>query len=87
MWKDSAKNEVLKHYYYKDEKNNLALIYDTFKTNTIPVELEYKCIHQGSQYALCDVNLITGKSHQIRAQMAHIHHSLVGDKKYHGALI
>lgn len=81
------KEAYLKHYYKKDEKNNKAMIYDEWQKGCSVVELSYKTIQKGRKYDLCDVNLITGKSHQIRAQMAHMHHPLIGDKKYQGDLI
>lgn len=76
------KHAVLKHYYMKDEKNNKAMLINEEKTGYVPVELEYEVIEQKTKYALVDVNLITGKSHQIRAQFAKTGHPLYGDLKY-----
>ena len=81
------KEEHLIHYYKKNEGKNQAYIYDEPHKDTVKVELIYQTLQQSDSYALCDVNLITGKSHQIRAQMSHIGHPLIGDKKYQGALI
>lgn len=74
--------EHLVHYYEKNEKLNKAFIFDYQNEGNTQVELEYNTLRQTQLYSLCDVNLITGKSHQIRAQMAHVAHPLVGDAKY-----
>lgn len=42
----------------------------------------YKVIEEYSSYSLLDVNLITGKTHQIRVHMSYIRHHVVGDNKY-----
>lgn len=75
------------HYYKKDEKQNKAFIYDYPKEKSVKVLLETKTLAQGKRYSLVDVNLITGKSHQIRAQLAHLKHPLIGDVKYGGKKI
>lgn len=75
-------HEYLIHGYEKNEKMNKAFISNDITNGRVQVELEYQTLNQNARYSLCDVNLITGKSHQIRAQMAHIGHPLVGDIKY-----
>ncbi len=42
----------------------------------------YRVLEQFSQYTLLECNLETGRTHQIRVHMAHIGHSIVGDKTY-----
>ena len=48
------------------------------------VQLVVKTLKTNQQYSLLDINLITGKSHQIRAQLSHLKHPLIGDSKYGG---
>jgi 23S rRNA pseudouridine955/2504/2580 synthase len=71
--------------YRKDEKNNKAEIYD-FDEKKLDsydkVELYYSVISSSDKSSIVDVDLITGKSHQIRAQFSYIGHPLVSDKKY-----
>ena len=81
------KDGLYEHHYIKDRKKNMALIFDDPKKGSVPVSLEVHTIHQGRRYALLDVRLISGKSHQIRAQLAHLHHPLIGDVKYHGKMM
>lgn len=72
------------HYYKKDEKSNKAFIYDSHVQGSVRVSLSVKTLCTGKKYSLEDIHLITGKSHQIRAQMAHLGFPLIGDKKYGG---
>ena len=51
------------------------------------VETKYKVLFEKENYSLLEIELITGKSHQIRAHLASIGHSLVGDIKYGGQKI
>lgn len=82
--KGSVANKLYKHFYIKDKNNNKALIYDKQVKDSVPVELIVETIHSNKNYSLLDINLITGKSHQIRAQLAHLKHPLIGDIKYGG---
>lgn len=44
--------------------------------------LEYKVISRGIKYSLLEINLLTGRKHQIRAQLSSIGHPIKGDLKY-----
>ena len=79
----SKKQEHLIHYYKKNEALNQAMINDHEFEGSTPVELTYQVMDEKKNYSLLDIHLITGKSHQIRAQLAHIQHPLYGDVKYH----
>lgn len=74
--------DELVNYYEKDEDNNEASIFDVETEFSKEVKLRYKTLKKGFSTSLLEVELITGKSHQIRAQLAHIGHPIVGDKKY-----
>ena len=62
----------------KDEKNNIVRVAKDGKT----AKTVYKLIKQYDKYALLDVTLLTGRTHQIRVHMAYIGHPIVGDNKY-----
>lgn len=74
--------DELVNYYEKDEDDNVASVYDDESENLKEVRLKYKVVKRGFQTSLVEVELITGKSHQIRAQLAHIGHPIIGDMKY-----
>ena len=83
----NVKNKLYKHYYIKDKNNNKAQIFDFQVKGSVEVMLEVKTINSSRIYSLLDIHLITGKSHQIRAQLAHLNHPLIGDSKYGGLKI
>ena len=75
----------LTHYLKKDEKNNIVEIVPKLEKGAKEASLLYKVLETyGDKYALVEVNLLTGRSHQIRVQMAAIGCPLFGDVKYNG---
>ena len=85
--KGNINDRLYRHYYIKDKNNNKALIFDKQVKDSVLVELEINTLQSNKNYSLLDVNLITGKSHQIRAQLSHLKHPLIGDVKYGGERI
>ena len=77
--------DVLVNLFKKDETINKSIIIEYkngAKSGYSKVELAYKTLKKYDDYTLLDVDLITGKSHQIRAQLSYIGHPIVCDKKY-----
>jgi 23S rRNA pseudouridine1911/1915/1917 synthase len=72
----------LVNYLRRDEKKNKAFAYDHPVTNTQKAELTYELIGQSENYFLLQVRLLTGRHHQIRAQLAKIGCPVKGDLKY-----
>jgi 23S rRNA pseudouridine1911/1915/1917 synthase len=75
-------SETLTHYMAKDEKKNISKAYDLDNKGRKIATLKYEMLAYADQVGLCKINLETGRSHQIRVQMAKIGNCVVGDKKY-----
>ena len=74
-------NELI-HWLIKNEKNNKSTAFDFEKKRTKKSILRYKLIATSNNYFLLEVNLITGRHHQIRVQLAKIGCPIKGDLKY-----
>lgn len=78
---------TLIHWLSKDEKKNKVTIFSKEKPGALRCELTYRLLASNSGYYLLEVNPLTGRSHQIRAQLAAMGCPIVGDVKYGGASI
>lgn len=88
-WAVVKKNEIPKtqrlvHYLKKNEKNNKAIIFNTSSAQSGSKEaiLTYKIIKRSDHYLLLEIDLETGRHHQIRAQLSAIKCPIKGDLKY-----
>lgn len=69
-------------YLYKDEKTNKVTIYNKEHPNSQIIETEYEPVFFNDRITLLKVKLITGRTHQIRAHLSSVAHSIIGDYKY-----
>ncbi len=72
----------LTHYLIKNEKTNTSKAFNTEKSGALKAELSYRLIASISNYHLLEINLYTGRHHQIRAQLSAIGCPIKGDLKY-----
>ncbi len=74
--------DTLHSWLLKDEKSAVVRITDTPSIGTMPIETKYRVLREHAGLTLAEITLITGRTHQIRAQMAKIGHPVVGDPLY-----
>lgn len=76
------KEQFIKGYLEKDERTNKVKILPSPSPNAKYIETQYTPIYSSKEYSILEVELITGRSHQIRAHLASIGHPIIGDNKY-----
>ncbi len=78
----TPKGNTLHHYLYKDSQlNKVYVSLDQIK-NSKEIITKYKTWKFNQKYSLLEIELITGRTHQIRAHMNFINHPLLGERKY-----
>ena len=80
--KPEKEEDRLTHYLIKNEKNNKSTAFDSEKPHTKKAVLHYKLISTSEKYYLLEIDLETGRHHQIRCQLAKIGSPIKGDLKY-----
>lgn len=76
------KSARLTAYLYKNEKENRVIISDRKTSENRTIVTAYKTLETAGGDSLLEVDLITGRTHQIRAHMAYTGHFILGDGKY-----
>ena len=75
-------SQKLLHYLKKNEKNNKAIVFPRETDGAKQAVLSYEIIKILDNYQLLEINLETGRHHQIRAQLSKIGIPIKGDLKY-----
>lgn len=69
-------------YLVKDAERSLVKIYDKKRENSKKIETKISTLKHSPTSSLLKVEIIGGKTHQIRAHLAHLGHAIIGDGKY-----
>lgn len=79
------KEARLVHYIIRNSENNKSIAYSIEKNGSKVAKLDYRLIASGDKYHLLEIDLHTGRHHQIRAQLAAVGLHIKGDLKYGAA--
>ena len=82
--KFSIVNQEVKAFWFKPKNGNFVKIAKTkINANYFPIAMVYRVINydKSKNVSHLEIKLITGKTHQIRAHLAHIGHPIIGDRK------
>lgn len=76
------KKGIIISHLEKDKDKNKAFVRKTAGADTKESELSYEVVESNDKFSLVKIKPLTGRSHQIRAQLSSIGHPIVGDIKY-----
>lgn len=76
------RSDTLTHYLFKDSKTNTVTVSDKKTPSNKTIITKYKVLRTDGTLSLAEIELMTGRTHQIRAHMAYIGCPLLGDGKY-----
>lgn len=80
--KGKIKDGVYEAYILKNEDNNISKVYKEANENTKKIAMEVKNIDSNNSFSFIRINLITGRSHQLRAHLNFLNNPIIGDNKY-----
>jgi 23S rRNA pseudouridine955/2504/2580 synthase len=69
-------------YIYKNEDENISKVFNEEKPDTKKIAMQVKTIQSCGTFSFVEMDLITGRSHQLRAHLAHLGNPIIGDSKY-----
>ena len=78
----NKKEDTLKDYLYKNKKTNMVSVVSKNYKDAKNAELDYKTLQSKDNFSLVQIDLNTGRPHQIRVQFSSRRHPLFGDQRY-----
>lgn len=78
------KSDILEGYLFKDAKKNIVKVSSKKGKGYVEIKTKYRVIKEDkdNNTSVLEVELLTGRTHQIRAHLASIGHYIIGDNKY-----
>ncbi|NOY36802.1 MAG: RluA family pseudouridine synthase [Chlorobi bacterium] len=83
--KPPAEEETLEHFLVRNRQQNKSYAYNKQVKGSKLAQLHYRLTGRGQKYYFLEIDLLTGRHHQIRAQLARIGCVIKGDLKYGAA--
>lgn len=80
--KGRVKDGIHKGYILKNEDTNISKVFGERVPNSKEIAMDVKTIQSVGSYTLIEIDLLTGRSHQLRAHLAELGNPIVGDPKY-----
>lgn len=75
-------NKLYKAYLTKDKENSYVKVFSSPQKDSVQILTRVNTIKPGTQSSVVEIELLTGKTHQIRAHLAFLGHPIIGDGKY-----
>lgn len=80
--KPVEQNKIVENYLVSDGRINKTFVVDSQNPDAKLCNLKYKTLKEGDNYSLLEISLLTGRKHQIRAQLSNLGYPIKGDLKY-----
>ncbi|MBV7274312.1 RluA family pseudouridine synthase [Clostridiaceae bacterium UIB06] len=80
--KGKPKEGLHKAYIAKNEDENISKIFDSPRKDTKEIATQVKILKSCGTYSLVELELLTGRSHQLRAHLSYLGNPIIGDAKY-----
>jgi 23S rRNA pseudouridine1911/1915/1917 synthase len=81
------KSDLLSNWLKRDEKKNFTKVYISEVKGADLAQLKYQVIDKRKNHSLLRIELLTGRKHQIRAQLSAMGCPILGDKKYGASFV
>ena len=80
--KGKIKDGIYEAYISKSEDSNISKVYDSPREDTKRISMEVKTVESCGTFSFIEMDLLTGRSHQLRAHLSFLGNPIVGDYKY-----